>query len=902
MARRFGILAAGVLATLARASSAGPFPDIVVYADHQPPTVTSNPFVSKEFSDDPETKILLEVIPGLQNPLGTANWEVYGWGKYVLLSNYDEAYRSFDQDIADQRIGILDTEKKTFCQLDLDPNAAVNASVQALAVATPEARQSRIYFEGIGNPAFGFITANLDSPNPCDPAAWPTVGFTRNDINLAAVHLGPAKAPCPGLGNRCSFDGMRLLRHDPVTGTDTLAIHQYGAGKIVIVKVDALGHLSVPDVYNMQFWVPEATNGACMFLQPVSHPVVDPTRLPNDPNDLRFTSGFDVECNVDFPGCAPWVGLCPGQGTSCTVGSDTCPTFTCSNTHANCTTNADCTTLVSTGNCTNACKRIHPGFTCSTTRSKHCARSDDCPAGEACVCGDGSPLQEFRFDGTSITTTSPLFQAAPSSNDGILTYDNAGELWTVSGPTPLGTGTTSVVRYAKNPSTGEHAYFAENDPAGTEVFPPSATFPFEAASPILGTPKGALHLGGHLYSAGFWSTQRQSMYFGAWFSSAFKVSMGVGALSAEPKACTGGANNGKHCLSGANCPGGTCTIVSTIPGGQFWPQNIGFGGAPPSMWIAPRFAAGKTSVNAYLIRIPREVPVPDGSTWYRPGIAWSSSTSCPDASCDRLWMVAEHDTVLEFRVRDDGVWSGWYPLPSNIVTAGGASVLFYNGSVELFGRSSAGTVITTKLTSPLNCAPASCTWASWSVVPGSPVTDKEPAAEVQGTVGPFIAIRRQSDGRVMFARRTSSGWSGWFMAGSGVLTDAAPALVWNPVTNTTGRMWVFARDQATGGISHGKIAGLDFVSWSPLPTSGYEPWYTAPQAIWDGNRMRVFIAKSPFPNYVYQITNDNTAWDAWTPLFTEAQSTHQAAAAMVNGDLNLVTSWYVAGMAEQLVK
>jgi hypothetical protein len=881
---------------------ASPRADIVVYADHQPPPITSNPFLAQEDSDDPITKILLERVPGLYNPLGAGSWEVEAWGKYVFLSNYDEAGIGLFQNIIDQRIGVFDTEKKTFCQLDLDPSTNVNAGVEWLAVATPQSRQSRIYFQGFDGAAFGWIEGDLDNPSPCDATTgWSVIRFSPADLNAAGADLGSAKTPCPG--GFCYFDGMRLLSHDDVANRDTLAFHNWGAGRNVVVTVDAAGTLAVAAVYVLPPWIPSETDGACMTLRPVADPAVDPTR---GLSDQRFLSSFDVTCDVPdgTPGCAPYIGFCPGTGMSCTLGVDTCPTSTCDTTQEDCTTDADCSDLFTVGHCTNACKPIHPGQYCSVTRTHHCARDVDCPSGETCVCGDGHPLQEFSFDGVaSLVPTSAIFQATAPGGSDPLTYDTYGDAWLSSGPNLVwGSTPTGVAMYARGANTVEHGYFTTSDPAGSEVQAPTTTFPFETSSPVFGTPAAAFQFGNAVYTAGSGSVQREVTAYGAWaHDTAFKVSLGANVLPAEPKRCTGGPNNGEHCLSATDCPGGRCVVTSEAAGGQAWPADIAFGGSPPSMWLTPRFGGvPRAGLTAYLIRIPRAAAVPDSVSAVRPGVTWSSNATCVDSFCDRLWMVAEHSGVLKFRVRDDGLWSTWYALPTNLATTGGASVVFFNGAVEIYGRSSTGTVITSHLTSPINCQPASCTWANWSVLPASPTTDQEPAVDVQGTTGVFVAIRRASDGRVVYARRQGPLWSPWTNAGNSVLPKTAPALAWNPLDGSTGKMWLFAVDPRTGGVAYGTISGLTFGRWSPLPLSGVEPWGTAPQAIWDGTRVRVFIGNASFPNLTYQITNANSGWDNWAPTFSEGQSTRQPVAALVNGDVHLIT--YTAGTAEQLVK
>ncbi len=277
--------------------------------------------------------------------------------------------------------------------------------------------------------------------------------------------------------------------------------------------------------------------------------------------------------------------------------------------------------------------------------------------------------------------------------------------------------------------------------------------------------------------------------------------------------------------------------------------------------------------------------------------------SCANGACDRLWMVAEHGGVLKFRIRDDGLWSTWQPLPTNLASAGGASAIFVaGGTVEVYARSSAGTVMMTSLTSALSCALASCTWAPWQVLPSSPITDQEPAVELRATTGPFVAVRRASDGRVLYARRQSGAWSTWRLTDSTVLTNAAPALVWNPGDTNDGRMWVIVRDQSTGKLQYGRINSLSFGTWVEIPVTAPEPWGTAPAAIWDGDRVRIFIGAAASPNPVYQLTYDNPGWETWATLFSRGQSTTQPAVTRMNTDLDLVTYTPTAGMFDQLVK
>jgi hypothetical protein len=183
IARWIGVVAGG-LAMCAGEGWAGPRADIVVYADHQPPPITTNPFSAQEDPDDPITKILLERVPGLYNPLGSQSWEVEAWGKYVLLSNYDEKGGGLFQNIVDQRIGVFDTEKKTFCQLDLDPTTTVSRrSGRPSGGASRDSGVALQAREDVGRVVVRLVESAVSPPAPAvsppsTAIAWPVTSET----------------------------------------------------------------------------------------------------------------------------------------------------------------------------------------------------------------------------------------------------------------------------------------------------------------------------------------------------------------------------------------------------------------------------------------------------------------------------------------------------------------------------------------------------------------------------------------------------------------------------------------------------------------------------------------------------------------------------------------------------
>src|SRR5688572_8961751 len=138
--------------------------DVVVYGDHVPvidrqgdPFVDS--FAVREDNNDPLTRVFLKPVPGIKHPKGSSSWGLESWAKYVFLGNYDDKQGGVFQDIEDQRIGVFDSERQTFCQLDLDPSGTPNAGTQWLAVADPKARRTRLFFEGIAQEREGGLNA-----------------------------------------------------------------------------------------------------------------------------------------------------------------------------------------------------------------------------------------------------------------------------------------------------------------------------------------------------------------------------------------------------------------------------------------------------------------------------------------------------------------------------------------------------------------------------------------------------------------------------------------------------------------------------------------------------------------------------------------------------------------------
>jgi hypothetical protein len=104
-----------------------------------------------------------------------------------------------------------------------------------------------------------------------------------------------------------------------------------------------------------------------------------------------------------------------------------------------------------------------------------------------------------------------------------------------------------------------------------------------------------------------------------------------------------------------------------------------------------------------------------------------------------------------------------------------------------------------------------------------------------------------------------------------------------------------------GAIRYARVDGGRADAWASAGGAGAVlPWTTAPTASYTG-AVRLLVGSGTFPSYTYQSLFANGAWDAWKPITSGAGTTRRPAAANVNGDLNVVTT-YVDALQEQLVK
>jgi hypothetical protein len=582
--------------------------DIVYYADHVPQLKNngepfSNPFTAQATAADPVTTGAIKAIAGLAYPAGTKGWGAAAWAKYAFMGNYDHKGSGVFQSIEDQRFGVYDSEKKVFCQLDLDPARVANASVQWISVAAPRERRSRIFFEGFVAGAngygFGFVKGDLDNPDPCHPSTgWVRQGYGPNELNAAARASGQPDA-CPD-GNpnnppdNCGFDGMTVLHRNAATNTDTVVLSNWMSNRLIVAQIDGADRLSVPVVYVLPPLQPDdgipTQPDRCYRLFPVGHAGVDATRPSSD---LRFLQAFDKICApADTPGC-PSKAICPLENTSCTTG---CANTYCSKPLLNSSYVAppvpgamcngqpvSCGNYEFFGNCldlgvaTSACLRVHPDTSCDANGSL-AARECTCTA-EA----PPTPVQEYSFNvGTrTLAPKSRFFLSAP--REGMLVfaggYTKPGDLFmAASERLANGSYRARILRYPR--SNGERAFF---DPSVTpasrdlRVYAPGAArdYPLKTGGVFgfLSLPVTAAEVGNSLMILSKDSLQREVFGFGTWtFMPQQTLSLGVGtpaeALPHESFACAPqsitACTEAAPCASGFTCAQGWCNPTPDV--------------------------------------------------------------------------------------------------------------------------------------------------------------------------------------------------------------------------------------------------------------------------------------------------------------------------------------------------
>jgi hypothetical protein len=245
-------------------------------------------------------------------------------------------------------------------------------------------------------------------------------------------------------------------------------------------------------------------------------------------------------------------------------------------------------------------------------------------------------------------------------------------------------------------------------------------------------------------------------------------------------------------------------------------------------------------------------------------------------------------------VRDDGFWSGWYALPAASVGMGPA-IIATGSTVEVYARASDRTVMRTQLTSSVQCEPAACTWSAWQALPASPFTDNDVAA-AWGGGQKLVAMRRAYDGYVHVTVDSGSGWSPWVKLDDESPIGGAPSVTWHAAD---GKFWIAASRSVLATIHVTQYPPTGLQTWVSVNGAGTQaPWLTVPAIASDGERIHVYASKSGFPNLYHAIDNGQ-GFGGWRMFATRPSSAWQPAAANVNGEVQLVTSWSApAGMSE----
>jgi hypothetical protein len=903
-------------------------------------------------ADDPITRLKFFAVPGLRNGLGRFTWRLASLGKYIVLGNGQTM--SIGGDATDLRVGIFNSETKQYCDLIIDPTLPSQAA--QIVTANPGARQSRIllapgtgWTAGIGDAAaFGFIAADLDAPDPC---AWPTVMVSAAELNAG---LPAADQICPD--GVCAFDTLGLLGHDDVPGQpfgrDYVAIGEYFSKRNAVIRVDASG-IAVVAAYQTKPFATPGSGGACYAAGAARLPSSDFRQPDTRPvNDWRFVFSYDAFLKQVYStpppaSCAPAYPYCPkdlaadgAPGAACPT-DGACDVPYCAEpflgSYVPCSADADCHPFdTDLGPCQTACLQKSPLYQCRTSSDggshRQClsGQATTCPTkGETCTAGIGiptivGPSQEYRFDKTTntITPMSGMFFSA-SAATGLVGASPTGGHY--ASDRSVWVGTTGargpdVGVYRAHASTdscrvdgttihvlsGEHCYYDPTNPSTAVVVPPDQVMGFEL-TPMLPQEMQTLELGGVMYFADTGSLQYAQNYSGGWFTvddTIYKTAFAYGppyvpisnpsmsgALPAEPRRCS---VSHLGCNATSDCPAGE-TCVATVEDGVPLLGQLKFleaGGSPKSMWVSSGYAqpVPVAQTDVFLERVPLTTSPPANLSEVRPSIAWGG---------DRLWLVAEHDGELKYRVRDDGVWSTWQSLaPNNITPVGGAAVIANATTVRIYAHDAAGRVWEKVLSSGTGCAVGSCTWSSWTGLSSTVTTDMDVAATFADGLKYYVVVRNRLNQKISATYWNGSKWVSWFSVGNQT-TDAAPAITYHPADF---RVWIAIRQPGSPPqVKFIRVQNSNADKWNSVGGTPPATWGVAPAIVSDGSAVRVFEHGSAFPQSAWQIANDGSGWSGWRKTLAPSMGTRQPAAAHINGEVEIVTYWSNTGIQEALL-
>ena len=79
-------------------------------------------------------------------------------------------------------------------------------------------------------------------------------------------------------------------------------------------------------------------------------------------------------------------------------------------------------------------------------------------------------------------------------------------------------------------------------------------------------------------------------------------------------------------------------------------------------------------------------------------------------------------------------------------------------------------------------------------------------------------------------------------------------------------------------------------------------WGTGPAVVSDGQAVRVYDVDAAYPQFAWQIANDDSGWSSWRMPIGGSWGTMQPAAANINGEVDLLTYWYTGGMQEAILR
>jgi hypothetical protein len=109
-----------------------------------------------------------------------------------------------------------------------------------------------------------------------------------------------------------------------------------------------------------------------------------------------------------------------------------------------------------------------------------------------------------------------------------------------------------------------------------------------------------------------------------------------------------------------------------------------------------------------------------------------------------------------------------------------------------------------------------------------------------------------------------------------------------------------ASDASEGNVTSTRVEGSLGQPWYVVgQNSRSGGWASGPEIIYDGYRLRAFVARATFPNNTFQTLLDSSSWSDWRKLPSDGGSTRQPAAALVNDDVDVLTHWFTAPMYEQ---